>query len=66
MQPSWQTLPAQGCSATVNEKWSSHPSRSESAREAHSFPTECQKISLQKKATLDKANEVEMGQMNFS
>lgn len=29
MQPSWQMLPAQACSATVNEKWSSDPSWSE-------------------------------------
>lgn len=43
MQPSWQTLPARGCSATINEMWSSHPSWSESACEAHCFPAECQK-----------------------
>lgn len=36
-------LPARGCSATVNEKWSSHPSWSESATEAHCFPAACQK-----------------------
>lgn len=49
MQPSWQTLPAQGCSATVNEKWSSHPSWSKRACEAHWFLAECQKWVCKKK-----------------
>ena len=35
------------------------------AKEAHCFPAECQKR-VRKKATLDRANEVEMGEMYFS
>lgn len=59
MQLSWQTLSAQGCSTTVNEKWSSHPSWSESATETHCFPAACPKW-VCKKATVTKANVVEI------
>lgn len=62
MQPIWQTLPAQACSATVNEKWSSHPSWS-----AHCFPDECQKTFFcVQKSVLQRANKVEETKMDFS